>query len=268
MKRIHGIYQIRNIVNNKVYIGSAIDVKGRWDRHKSLLNRNKHHSKHLQFAWNKYGEDNFVFEIIEKVKDSNKLIEREQYWLDKTQSYKDYNGYNISIMAGSQLGFKHTEKSIKKMCLNHKGQISWSKGKTFEELYGLKKAKRMKNEIRRKTSKIAKNNPNFGMKGKYHNEKSKKRISISHTGKKLSEKHKKNLSIAHKGKKRPPFSKKWKINMSKSGKVKIFSKEHRNNLSKAGRGKNHPMYGKYHSEKTRKKMSESRKKYLNMNKGN
>lgn len=61
-----GIYQIRNIINNKIYVGSTVCFKNRWAVHLFLLDRNKHGNSHLQSAWNKYGKDNFIFEILEE----------------------------------------------------------------------------------------------------------------------------------------------------------------------------------------------------------
>ena len=76
-----GVYKITNQANDKMYVGSAIDLMNRWYKHKSQLNKNKHHSIKLQRAWNKYGVDNFKFEIIEEC-DKEKLIEIEQYYID------------------------------------------------------------------------------------------------------------------------------------------------------------------------------------------
>jgi hypothetical protein len=50
-----GIYQIRNKANGHRYVGSSNNIQERWHKHISDLNRNKHHSRHLQNAWNKYG---------------------------------------------------------------------------------------------------------------------------------------------------------------------------------------------------------------------
>lgn len=61
-----GIYGIRNIVNGKIYVGQTKDFKHRWREHVRELNHNIHHNKHLQNAWNKYGEENFEFFVIEK----------------------------------------------------------------------------------------------------------------------------------------------------------------------------------------------------------
>lgn len=76
-----GIYQIENKVNSKVYIGSSNNIKRRWQKHKALLRHNKHQNSHLQAAWNKYGEDNFIFSIIELCS-IDSLLDREQYFIN------------------------------------------------------------------------------------------------------------------------------------------------------------------------------------------
>lgn len=72
------IYKIKNLFNDKIYVGSAINFQRRIGEHTGLLNRNKHHSKYLQNSWNKYGDKCFVFEIIERVDNPKELIIREQ----------------------------------------------------------------------------------------------------------------------------------------------------------------------------------------------
>jgi len=112
--KISGIYQIQNKINNKIYIGSAIDIYNRLHKHVSDLKKNKHHSIHLQRAWNKYGENNFDFNIVENVDNKELLIEREQYWFDILKPYKKQIGYNISKIAGSQLGLTRDNRSKEK----------------------------------------------------------------------------------------------------------------------------------------------------------
>lgn len=107
------IYKIRNILNNKIYIGSAIDFNQRKKYHKYQLKNNKHHSIKLQRAWNKYGEGCFVFEIIETVDITDNLLTIEQKYLDLFKPWK--TGYNVSKIAGSTLGVKHTQKTKDKM---------------------------------------------------------------------------------------------------------------------------------------------------------
>ena len=109
------IYQIRNIANNKIYIGSAINARVRRNRHVSDLRKGTHHSIILQRAWIKYGESNFTFEILEEVFDKTMLLEREQHYLDMYKSFIPSIGYNIELKAASSLGVKRSDEFKKKM---------------------------------------------------------------------------------------------------------------------------------------------------------
>lgn len=85
-----GIYGIRNLINNKIYIGQSIHIKTRWEQHRSALKHKTHENRHLQAAWDKYGKDNFIFEILEECLQSD-LNEKETYWKLKF----DPNTYNL-----------------------------------------------------------------------------------------------------------------------------------------------------------------------------
>lgn len=86
------IYKIINIENAKFYIGSTSVVAARWRKHTRDLRANKHHCPHLQAAWNKYGEDSFVFRVVEVLDSVGKLRGAEQRWLDEHHgSPKCYN---------------------------------------------------------------------------------------------------------------------------------------------------------------------------------
>ena len=63
MRDVSGVYKITNKITNDFYIGSSKDIYKRWNRHKNELNKKKHINIILQRAWNKYGSDNFLFEI-------------------------------------------------------------------------------------------------------------------------------------------------------------------------------------------------------------
>lgn len=92
---ICGIYKIKNIVNNKFYIGSSKNINGRWYNHTSDLKRNEHHSAHLQRAWNKYGAENFQLEIVEQCNEYDLLV-REQYYMDLWNPLDINIGYNVA----------------------------------------------------------------------------------------------------------------------------------------------------------------------------
>lgn len=96
---ITGIYKITNKINNKIYIGSSVDIDKRWKQHIRELKKNKHINKHLQSAWNKYGENNFKFQIVELIQDVDELQFYEQKWINKTKCYDGNIGYNLSMDA-------------------------------------------------------------------------------------------------------------------------------------------------------------------------
>jgi group I intron endonuclease len=88
-----GVYKITNITNGKIYVGSSKDISRRWNEHIRTLEANAHINPHLQNAWNKYGKNNFTFEVIEQC-DGKNQYEREQYYIDLYKPFQD-KGYNI-----------------------------------------------------------------------------------------------------------------------------------------------------------------------------
>lgn len=120
LENISVIYAIKNRVNGKMYIGSAVSMRRRINVHICHLRKKAHHSPSLQRAWNKYGQDNFDFIILENVDDHRLLIEREQFYLDLHKTYINDIGYNISPTAGSLLSKTHSVET--KRILSEKGK--------------------------------------------------------------------------------------------------------------------------------------------------
>ena len=110
------IYKIINIVNEKFYIGSARNFDIRKKTHLYTLRNNKHANEYLQLSFNKYGEINFKFQILEECK-LEELISREQYYLDNLNPE-----YNICKVAYSRLGTKHSEETKRKIGLKSTGR--------------------------------------------------------------------------------------------------------------------------------------------------
>lgn len=119
---VKGIYKIENLINGKVYIGQSVDIYDRLRSHKNRLCNGTHINKHLQNSWNKYGECNFDFSIIERC-GLKKLTEREQYWIDF------YGGLNTNMIYN-----KRDARSIGKLSEEHKRKIGESnRGKIHSE---------------------------------------------------------------------------------------------------------------------------------------
>jgi group I intron endonuclease len=114
-----GVYQIKNTINNKLYIGSSASkhgIKYRWKRHIKELRKNEHGNGHLQNSWNKYGRDKFSFEILELCC-PKECLSKEQYYLDKLQPE-----YNIYKTAGSPYGRIVSEETKRKISATLKGR--------------------------------------------------------------------------------------------------------------------------------------------------
>lgn len=122
-----GIYKFVNNANGKFYIGSTVVGKDRWYGHKSALRANRHHNKHLQRAWNKYGEKSFKFQVIEKLDEhinEDQIIPYEQKWLDLFFEQCPnllYNMCRIADRGPGMRGKKHSEKTKKKISKTKKG---------------------------------------------------------------------------------------------------------------------------------------------------
>jgi group I intron endonuclease len=83
-----GIYSIENTITGADYIGgTATSFQARWKRHKQELRAGWHTSKRLQRDWRKYGEQAFVFTVIERIEDPDTIWERERYWISFRLQY-------------------------------------------------------------------------------------------------------------------------------------------------------------------------------------
>jgi hypothetical protein len=117
------IYMIKNCINNKIYIGSAMGHYRRKGQHYYMLRRNIHFNKHLQSAWNKYKEKNFKFEILEFVEDILKLQEKEEFFINLYKSNIPNNGYNHRINCSTSIGIKWSEEARRHFSEKKKGKI-------------------------------------------------------------------------------------------------------------------------------------------------
>lgn len=189
-----GIYQIENQVNGNCYIGSSATLRYRRKQHLSDLRCGRHPNPHLQAAFMKYGEAAFVFSILEYI-EPQLLIAREQHYLDTLKPE-----YNILPVAGSTLGYQHTEGARRKIGAAMTPGRREALGKRWKGMHlsvehrrkigAARKGKRHSEETKRKMSKAKS--------GKHLSEDTRRKISEAEKGKQLSEGHKRKISEAQK----------------------------------------------------------------------
>lgn len=177
-----GIYKITNSINQKVYIGQSDRLNDRKREHFYRLKRNEHNNEHLQKSYDKYGEENFIFEIIEETDD---LDNREIYWINEYGGINSELNYNLKdpltkkwcdyirlkqckIMAGENnpnFGNKWSKEQKEKLS-------KVRKGKTLEEVLGVNDAKLSKLKMSK------------SQKGRKHPEEVKEKIRQANIGEK------------------------------------------------------------------------------------
>ncbi len=164
--KITGIYQIQSKIKpERKYVGSAINVHIRWNRHLNDLKNNRHHSSKLQNHYEKYGEDDLQFSIILRC-GQKELIMFEQHYLDLFDPF-----FNNRKKAESNLGMKYSEEHRKKISEANKGR-------------------KLSPEHIKKIGETSK--------GRKLSDEAKEKLRVFNTGKKLSEEHKRKISEAHK----------------------------------------------------------------------
>jgi predicted GIY-YIG superfamily endonuclease len=114
-----GIYSILNLKNNKIYVGSSKSLQRRKYEHFYSLSKNTHYNNHLQNAYNKYGKNSFIFNILEEC-ELSQLSNREEYWIKIYSSLDNNYGYNGCIVENSSHYYQQHTKD--KMSLSNKSK--------------------------------------------------------------------------------------------------------------------------------------------------
>jgi hypothetical protein len=130
------IYKITNLINNKIYIGKDTTSDPNYFGSGLLISR----------AFEKYGKDNFIKEVIDETDDYIELSKKEIYWIERYNSTDREIGYNISKGGdGGDTLSNHPELNLIKEKIS---KNSPKKGKTYEETFGHEKAKEYKEKLK------------------------------------------------------------------------------------------------------------------------
>lgn len=184
-----GIYQIRCLVNGKVYVGSTVWIDRRWKEHFRLLTRGVHHSRHLQRSWLEFGSNSFVFEILE-LASADDLIRIEQEYLDRIRPFDPRIGFNYSRTAMSSSGYSLSDQTRARMSAARLGREF--SVETRAKLSAAKKGRLVSAETRAKISAS-------GM-GQSPSVETRAKLSKANKGRMLSELHRAKISAALRGK--------------------------------------------------------------------
>lgn len=208
MSKRMGIYMIYNVLANKYYVGSSVDIDRRLAGHFAKLRKGVHDNVHLQRAFNRDGEGAFVCGFLEEVEHRNDLTKAEQVWIDSI------GDYNICKVAGNTLGWVPTEDTRAKMRAAQSGENNPMFGKKRPEIAELMskvhKGRRLTEEHKAKMSAALKGNRGCwddpekaakvreaarrGRTGKPHDAEARRKMSEKARGRKLTAEHKRKIA--------------------------------------------------------------------------
>jgi len=171
-----GIYTITNMHNGKYYIGRSSDFERRKKEHLRDLRRNDHANVHLQRSFNKYGEDAFVFELIEDIEDTSILEKLEQEYLDQLDYGNSYNtskrssGGGLFGIKNGMFGRHHTEEARQRMSEYRKGRKRRPHTEEENRINSLAHLGKKHSKDARKNMSEANRGEKNGFYGKHHTE--------------------------------------------------------------------------------------------------
>lgn len=221
---MQGIYRIRNKINGKYYVGSSVDIRSRWQAHRRELDRGDHHDTYLQRAWDKYGGNNFEFELAKEIVKVDDLRPIEQEYLD--EGFEKGVLYNVALDATAPMAGKHFTEE-------HCAKLSKANSNPSEEIRAkISRANSGKNNWM--YGRTGKNHPGYG---RHHTEEALKKIRRANKdrkGIKISEAGCANISKSKMGKNNPMYG-------------KPRTEEVREKIRRGMKGKNTKSYPAFHN---------------------
>jgi len=185
-----GVYRICNRVNGHSYIGSSVNIEKRFRDHLWELRRREHDNYHLQNAFNKWGETEFRFEILEVTGDQ---VAREQFCIDVLKPE-----YNICPLATSTLGTKRSAETCRRYSELRRGKNTGPKSEEHRRKIGDAQRGRPFTEEHLVNLRTAVKK----RKGHPHSAETRAKMSAAQKGKPKSEEQRRKMSEVQKGKPR------------------------------------------------------------------
>jgi group I intron endonuclease len=173
-----GIYLIYCLANQRVYIGQSKNIMKRLGCHLASLKKGNHENDYLQKAYNKYGDDMFVFRPIESIENSSLeyITAREQHWIDQFDSMNPSRGFNLR-KAGNRGAFtKETRAKMSEAAKANAKILSEEEKEKLREI-GRKQAALMKGKKLGPMPKEQRENLILAQTGKKASEETKKKMS-------------------------------------------------------------------------------------------
>jgi len=200
-----GIYKLTCIDNDKIYIGKAVNLYNRLNRHKNCQNKSEGRC-YFENAIIKHGWNSFLVEILEivenfdKLTDNSSLLERESYYIKLFGSTDKTIGYNLCEYSFDRTGIHHTEESKRKMSISRTGKIASdeTKIKMSKSQFGRTHSSETKDKMKKPKSEEFKEK----CRKRIMSEETKDKIRQSRIGKSFSEEHKQKLRESKLGKPR------------------------------------------------------------------
>ena len=202
-----GIYAIRHRSTGKCYIGSSCRLKRRMADHRNALRRGTHINPKLQRAWDRHGEDAFVFEVVEECPRAE-LLQVEQRHIDAENSY--HAGYNCKPYTTTHPEEQFTPELRVKLSQAAKTRVMPKRGPMSEEvkekIRKAKAGKTLSDEHRKKLSEARQGHAvsqrsidllverNKARTGATHSDATKKKISAAGQGRSHSEATRRKMS--------------------------------------------------------------------------
>lgn len=169
-----GIYTIKSVKDNKILVGQSINIVRRLSQHKFHLKNNTHDNRHLQSAYNKYGIDNFQFQIL-LICEEEHLYSEENYWCNLLNTHNHKFGYNIKPTHPNG-NYRHSEETKLRMSQKLKGikRTNEFKKNCSLRMIGHKKSKKTLEKLRNTCT------------GKKHTDVTKQKLSHIKKGKSIT----------------------------------------------------------------------------------